>query len=256
MASPGKANDGYCSDVSSLSRGSTGSMESTAEPSWGRSGNFPSRASIATIQSAIYVSNRIQRIRQLCNNHVQMNGGNDGGSDVGLVWPYKCIILLMDPQRKIFEVVVVDYQPDRSDDVLDLITKIPLVATSDYRLRFQKYIGLIHQGLGELKPGHRLPSTMTTLCGAPPIVSSNVNKGTNTVNRVGQPQCTAVVGNAGKDDDNNSHHMNPLLSLQSPLAAIPDGYTFQQIQTYSQIVLEDPKVVRRLVDLQYSMLLE
>jgi hypothetical protein len=57
----------------------------------------------------------------------------------------KCLILLMDPRKKIFEIVQVPYQPE-STTVGEMLSQLHNQAT-DYRLARQTYTGLAYQGM-------------------------------------------------------------------------------------------------------------
>jgi hypothetical protein len=61
-----------------------------------------------------------------------------------LVAPSKCLVLLMHPEQRIFEVIPVFFDIDRST-IGDLLAQIPQQAT-DYRLKHQVYTGLAHNG--------------------------------------------------------------------------------------------------------------
>jgi hypothetical protein len=69
------------------------------------------------------------------------------GSDTHLKTnvPPKCLILLMDPRKKIFEIVQVPYQPETTT-VGEMLAQLHHQAT-DYRLARQTYTGLAYQGM-------------------------------------------------------------------------------------------------------------
>jgi hypothetical protein len=192
------------------------------------------RTSMTEIKSAIAVSTKIQRIRKMCKVAKKQQNKGVVTSQLFVMWSSKCIVLLMDPKRTIFEFVPLDYQPEMTDDVEDLLAQIPLAASSDFRLRFQKYVGLVHRGR-EMKPGMRVP------------VECSLDHSEKDIHH---PSKEDVMGGRSEND----HRHDAVRLLTSPLVAIPAGYTSQQIESYSKMLLDDPKVARSLEDLKYFML--
>ena len=59
--------------------------------------------------------------------------------------PKKCLILLMDPKKKLFEIVPVPYEPDKTT-VGEMMSMLKELAT-DNRLARQQYSGLAYKGM-------------------------------------------------------------------------------------------------------------
>lgn len=66
----------------------------------------------------------------------------------------KCLILLTDPRRKIFEIVPIPYHPQETT-VGEILNQIPRIAT-DHRLKYQMYTGIAFRGV------HIRPSLVPT----------------------------------------------------------------------------------------------
>lgn len=67
------------------------------------------------------------------------------GENSSLQSQSKCVVLLLDPRKKIFELVYVPYIPEKTT-VGDILDQLPVVAT-DRRLARLSYTGLIHEGI-------------------------------------------------------------------------------------------------------------
>ena len=125
----------------------------------------------------------------------------------------KCLMLLMDPRRRIFEVIPVFSTATDSVvvSVADLLSQIPYQAT-DYRLKFQEYVGICYSdddsSTGDshyLQLGDVLPIALLQ-------------------------QDTAMAS--------------------KPLFAIPQHYTSHQIELFGGTLLKNQKVIRMIHDHQ------
>lgn len=126
----------------------------------------------------------------------------------------KVLILIMDPSRRIFEVVPASLPTSDSSVVCtvgDLLSQIPYQAT-DYRLKFQEYTG-ISQGGEHLMRSHILPRDML--------------------------QTTTSLDCKHEND-----------AINTPLFAIPSHFMAGQIELFASTLLQNPKVVRMIHDHQ------
>ncbi|KAG7363687.1 hypothetical protein IV203_027048 [Nitzschia inconspicua] len=104
-----------------------------------------------SITTANKIASKIRKLRQrISNNRVLPDVDDDSLSMRGVMTyvggsmnPSKCLILLMDPRKRTYDIVNVNFKPGCR--VCDLIDQIPLQNSSDFGLRFQRYIGLVHE---------------------------------------------------------------------------------------------------------------
>ena len=127
----------------------------------------------------------------------------------------KCLMLLMDPRRRIFEVIPVFSTATGSVvvSVADLLSQIPHQAT-DYRLKFQEYVGICYSDDDE---------SSTT--------------GDRHYLRLGDVLPTALL-------------QNHTAMAKKPLFAVPQHYTSDQIELFGGTLLKNQKVRRMIHDHQ------
>ncbi|KAG7342488.1 hypothetical protein IV203_007581 [Nitzschia inconspicua] len=106
-----------------------------------------------SITTANKIASKICKLRQrISKNRVLPDVEDDSLSMRGVMTyvggsmnPSKCLILLMDPRKRKYDIVNVNFEPGCR--VCDLIDQIPLQNSSNFGLRFQRYIGLVHGDL-------------------------------------------------------------------------------------------------------------
>jgi hypothetical protein len=74
-------------------------------------------------------------------NNSNINSNNNGNNRLS-----SCLILLMEPTSRTFEIMTIQYSPGIST-VSNILEEIPLQSTFNFRLRFTNYIGLLGVGM-------------------------------------------------------------------------------------------------------------
>jgi hypothetical protein len=143
----------------------------------------------------------------------------------------RVLILVMDPHRRIFEVVPASLptNPSAVCTVGDLLAQIPYQAT-DVRLKFQEYTGICQRGM-HLARNHILPRDL--------IATTK----TTTPFKSDEPT-------VHDNDDDGSASCWTKLTNNKPLFAIPSHFTAGQIELFGSTLLQNPKVIRMIHDHQ------
>lgn len=234
------------SDVSSLTR-CTLSSEAMEYPLQMKM--IPDRISMKTIKSAIHMKAKLRRVRKIRSmlpafeTQRQMHSsvvGEEKCSDSinSSAWHRgppssfaKCLVMLICPKQKIFEIVPVDYQPDTST-VDDLLAQIPLRACSDFRLRFQQYTGLLHLDTARDVASRDATNRTKSKINGSGCFSATTGFDVRTMDAV-RPV------NAQYSLDYHSQQM-------APLVAIPVHYTAHDMEICARMLLDNPRVARSL----------
>jgi hypothetical protein len=160
-------------------------------------------------KAATKIAAKIRKLRQRISKKNQLLQHEDDTLSMrgvvtyvgGSMDPSKCLILLLDPRKRTYDIVNVNYESGCR--VRDLIDQIPLQNSSDFGLRFQRYKGLVHGNIA--------------LYSKEPL-----KKLSDMDEAVPEQYCLRYQ------------------EQEFPLVAVPDGYTPAQAHALARIVLSSP----------------
>lgn len=130
-----------------------------------------------------------------------------------------CLILLMEPSSRTFEIISIQYYPGIST-VSSILEEIPLQSTFNFRLRFTSYIGLLGVGM---------------------TVVTKVNN-EETKNKMGEVASTIIT---------KCSHVHQLLQSQPVSKQYSCEYQYQQQQ---QQLLKDGQLLQKQQNKKYFMM--
>jgi hypothetical protein len=133
----------------------------------------------------------------------------------------KCLVLMMDPELKIFEIVQLAYQPDTST-VGDILKRLQYEAT-DPRLGNLTYTGLAHQGRNIVTPSVPLELLLEA-------------------DRHAQEESLRAQAADATTTPSIPDAQSQLLPTTSLLLPVPELFTALEVEIMSRHILKSPKV--------------